>query len=171
MKYHPAYRDCRGTTLLETILYIALLAIVIGGVLTGAAAVFSATDHNRVAAMLQQEAAFVLARCAAVITEGAVVVSPGTHGSQLIVVAADGSRMQLCMASGEARFLAGAGDCAHDGVALDNDDATVDSLVFVRRAEEGASLIDCAVVLSARDAHGGAVSFAATTTRMLRSRL
>lgn len=161
----------RGTTLLETILYVALLAIVIGGVMTGAAAVFSSSDRNRAMAMLQQETVFILARCATVITEGSRAESPVTQGPHLTVSGSDGLRSQICVASGEARFLAGAGDCVRDGAVLDNDDTTVDSLLFVRRTAGDATLIECAITLSARDASGRAVSFAATTTRMLRSGL
>jgi len=69
----------KGFTLIETLIYIALFAIVIGGGMVAAYEIIQATDANRNQIILQEEANFVFRKIDWALTGAtAITVSPST---------------------------------------------------------------------------------------------
>jgi len=80
---HPS----NGFTLIETLLYIALFAIIIGGGLIAVFQIIQSTDANRNQAILQEEANFLLRKVDWALTGAtAITTPPNTTPTTTLVV-------------------------------------------------------------------------------------
>lgn len=117
-----------GFTLLETLIYLALFAILIGGVL---ASVYSITENSgkiQAQTVLQQEANFILMKIDWAITGSTAIVSPA--------VGVTDNNLQLTKSSGSVFFQPSGGNKLQikEGTGpftdLNNDDVVITAISF-----------------------------------------
>lgn len=148
----------RGFTLIETLVYLALFALIIGGVVVSAYALFETSGYNQTAAMLQEEQNFLLARFAQVVEGAESIETPavGASGSILAGTAYDGTSVSIA-GSGGALTLA--------GEQLNNTNVFVSDVTFTHiESPEGVTL---SLTLSARTPEGRTIRRNALLTAYL----
>src|SRR3989344_4597353 len=98
----------RGFTLIETLVYLALFALIVGGVVASAYALIETSGYNQTASMLQEEQSFLLARFASTVETAQSVEVPaaGAAGPAFSVSAHDGTTVTMT-GSGGTLVLAG----------------------------------------------------------------
>lgn len=79
--------DSRGFTLIETLVYLGLFSILIGGTLIGAFNLFESTGRQQTHTILQEEGNFVIGKIQWAVSGAEAVNNPGggLYGSQLSV--------------------------------------------------------------------------------------
>jgi Tfp pilus assembly protein FimT len=88
-------RQERGFTLIETLVYLALYTIIIGGALAAAYGMFESSAHNETIAMVEEEGEYLLAKIHGVLSNAVSIQSPATSGNTLSVTHADGSTASI----------------------------------------------------------------------------
>lgn len=157
-KRGPALSSSNGFTLIETLVYLALFALIIGGVVASAYALFETSGYNQTAAMLQEEQNFLLARFAQTVEGAASIEAPvaGASGPTLSLTAYDGGVVSLT-GSGGAFTLA--------GQPLNNTNVRVSEVMFTHvENPEGVTL---SLTLSAQTPEGRMVRRDASLTAYL----
>jgi prepilin-type N-terminal cleavage/methylation domain-containing protein len=86
-----------GFTLIETIVYLALFAILMTGVLSASFNLFESSGHNASRALLAEEGSFVIAKVHGVLSGATLVTQPstGSSSSVLSVHKAEGGMVAL----------------------------------------------------------------------------
>lgn len=85
----------RGFTLIETLVYLALYAIIISGALTAAYGMFESGARNETAAMVEEEGDYLTAKIDWSLSDAASVQSPAISGDLLSVTRFDGSTVNI----------------------------------------------------------------------------
>jgi hypothetical protein len=124
----------RGFTLIETVLYLALFGIVIGGAIVGAYSIFESAAHNQTKAMVIEEGSYLTGKIDWLLSNAAdVTVTPTT----LLVTKFDGSAATIALSGGNFT-LTGA------TLPLNNSNITVEALsgtpVFVHTLASGSGV-------------------------------
>jgi len=155
----------RGFTLVETLVYLALFALIIGGFVAASYMLFETSDRNQTKAVLQQEENFLLGKLnwmmGGVDPSQAITPSANTSGSTLIVTRYDGSPFTV--------FQSGA-DMQLNGETLNNANVTISKLVFIHAYAGGTNpeSIEAGFTISAKTPTGDTISEIASTTRYIR---
>lgn len=157
----------RGFTLVETLVYLALFALIIGGFVAAAYMLFETSDRNQAKAMMQEEQNFLIGKILWTLDNARDVVSGGTS---LTVTKYDSSIVRICVSGTDAKFLAGAaGTCAANGAILNNSNVTIDSLSFIHiGGGANPESIEAGLTISAKTPTGSTISEIASTTRYIR---
>lgn len=145
----------RGFTLIETLVYLALFSLLMGGIASAAYLLSASSSRLTTNAMLLQEEQFILAKIERAIASANTVSTPaaGATGNTLTLPGAV--------------FTLSGGDAFLDGARLNNTNVTVDALTFTRSAAAPDS-ITTHVAMSAKTDSGMTLSQAATSTMYLR---
>lgn len=155
----------RGFTLIETLVYLALFALIIGGFVAAAYMLFETSDRNQTKAMMQEEANFLVGKLnwvmSGVDSSYAITPSANTSDSTLTVTKYDGSTFTV-FRSGSSMQL--------NGETLNNSNVTISKLVFIHTYAGGTSpeSIEAGFTISAKTPTGGTISEIASTTRYIR---
>jgi prepilin-type N-terminal cleavage/methylation domain-containing protein len=153
-------RAARGFTLIETIIYLAIFAVVIGGVVVAAYLLFESSGKVQTRAMVLQEEQFVMATIERLLGEAASISAPAAGGT--------GSTLTLTTFGGITHTIARVGDDARlDGSTLNNSNVRVTALTFSRTAGNPDG-ITAEIAVEANAPNGQIVSFTASTTKYRR---
>ncbi len=126
MKNDAAARRA-GFTLIETLVYLALYAVIILGMLTAAYSLLEFNAHNETAAMVAEEGDYLLAKINTAISGAASIRSPADSGTTLSVIDTDGLATTIEADSSGIRIQENRAAFQ----TLNNGDVSVVDLVFV----------------------------------------
>ncbi len=148
-----------GFTLIETLVYLALFALIIGGLVVAAYMLFETSDRNQTKAMMQEEENFLLGKINWTLSGASSVSVPVAHS--LLVTKYDGTIVTITASDGTMKL---------NGTPLNNSNVTVSNLVFIRTYAGGTNpeSIEAGFTASARTPTGIIISEIASTTRYLR---
>jgi hypothetical protein len=90
----------RGFTLIETLCYLGLYTIIIGGMLSAIYGMFQSDAHNETQAMLEEEGDYLMGKINWVLSDTASVQSPTDSGNILTVIRSDGSSASISSVGG-----------------------------------------------------------------------
>ena len=157
-----------GFTLIETLVYLSLYAILFSGLLAGVYALFESDARDQTAAMLEEEGNFLIAKIDATIDAARSVQSPISSGDMLEIRQADGTSIVIQGVSTQLRIETG----GNDAETLNNSDTSVKGLNFTHRqsSNEGANpeSITATFTLIATTSDGHLLSQTFSTTDYLR---
>lgn len=125
----------RGFTLIETMVYLALYAILIGGAITAAFGMFESAERNQMKAMVELEGIYLIGKIDWALTGATTVdVSPtGTLYVNRSGISASDNPLIFDVAGGMLRLTRGAGIVQ----SLNNTNVSVGSLTFVHATSSG----------------------------------
>lgn len=168
---HPTSK--KGFTLIETIVYIALFSILMGGAVIAAYHLFDAATKVGTRTMLQEEGDFMLSKIDWVLGGAQAVTAPaaGASGSSLTVSKWDVSLGNPMIISKNGNDMAlQRGTLAP--VLLNNTNTTIASLSFshIKGSGDGTvpEAVETVLTISARTPTGAVVTRTATSTSYLR---
>lgn len=165
----PRTNRTRGVTLIETLIYLSLFVIVIGGLVSSAYGIFSSLERNTAHAMVRHETEFLLAKINWALGSASVLHSPlaGATSSMLVLTPYDltlGSPITIDYANGEMRIRRG----TPPREILNNTNVRIDDLTFTRTDAIHGTRVTAVISLSTLTADGKPLSYTATTTRYVR---
>ena len=152
----------RGFTLIETLVYLALFSIVIGGLFLSAYAFFESIGRNESQAYIQQERDFLIAKIDWTLS-GVNPAAANTYGTTLHVTKYDGANIRMDVSRGKLRLSTNSG-AWHN---LNNDDITVSSLRFVHTNTDGikaSEYVEAGFTISMHTPTGGVLTRTGSTT-------
>jgi type II secretory pathway pseudopilin PulG len=150
----------RGFTLIETLVYLAIFAMVIGGVVVAAYLLFQSSGKVQTRAMLLQEEQFVMATIERLLGEAASISAPttGSTGDTLSVNTFGGVSYTLTK-TGNYVLL--------NGAELNNTNTRVTALTFARTASAPDG-VTAEITMQTNSPDGQLVTFSASTTKYRR---
>ncbi len=134
----------RGFTLIETIIYLALFSILMGGAVVTAYNLFESSSRAHTIAMIQEEGDFLLGKVDWMLYGAEAITAPSagttcTTNCTLSVVKWDtsiGNPLQLCLAGTDMRFSTSSATCV-TGPILNNADVSVTTLTIMHATSSG----------------------------------
>ena len=153
-----------GFTLLETLIYLSLYSILIGGAVVGAYAVFESSAHNQTKAMVEEEGSYLIGKIDWALS-GAQTISNPTAGTStaLTVAKYDGTAVDLYQSGSSISMRRNGGTPE----VLSNLDVSIDSLIFEYRSNPKG--IEATMHVSARSSTGLPFARSFSTVKYLRS--
>lgn len=150
-----------GFTLIETMVYLAIFAIVIGGVVVAAYLLIESSGTMQTRAILLQEEQFVVGTIERLVGEAASISAPaaGASGSTLSLTTFGGTAYSFTLSGTSIRL---------DGTDLNNSNVRITALSFSRTASGGPDGITVDISMEANDPSGTVVSYSASTTKYRR---
>lgn len=140
-------RNSRGVTLIEVLVYLALFAVLVGGVVVSVYSMFMVTGRTGTMSMVQMEGDFLIAKIDTLLTQAdSVAVSSG------VLMATKGVETVSIYASSTNMFLQRSGNA----VPINNPDIQVQNFVVNNSNSAGKTRIDGSFTLRARTSAGGA---------------
>ncbi len=153
----------RGFTFIETLVYLALFSIMIGGIVIAANSLFESSDRNQTKVMMQEEANYLLGKVNWALSGVASIDLPtaNSSGSTLNLTKYDGTHIVI------SRY---AGNLIFNGAVLNNSNVTIGNLVFIHTYAGGASpdSAEAGFTINSKMPNGMTISLIASTTRYLR---
>lgn len=149
----------RGFTLVETLVYIALFGILIGGFVVSAYGLFESNNRNLAKAMLQQEKDFVVGK-----------INWALSGAQLVTVV-NPQTLSVTRYDGSAVTIGVSGTTVTvGGAAITNENVRVSKLVFIRTYAGGTNpeSVEAGFTISTLSQDGKSIFQTASTTRYIR---
>jgi type II secretory pathway pseudopilin PulG len=163
----------RGFTLIETVTYLALFAILMGGGVVTAYAMFESAGRNQAKSILQDEGDFLIGKIEWALSGVQTISSPPldfaapTQSSILQVARFDGSSLTLSVA-GDALQIQNSSST----YPLNNSGVQVSNLIFTHRAANGNGIdpesITASFTLSTRAENGMPLEQDFSTVKYLR---
>lgn len=159
----PTAQSEAGFTLLETVLYLALFALLMGSVVLTVYYLVQESTRIQAKVVVYQEGNFILRKMDWALTGATAVTDPlgGAVGPHLQLTKPTGT-LELLFTSGKVQLKQGGGIYAD----LNNDFVTVTSLTFQHVAAGGGKPAAVVVVFTLADNFGNSQTF--TQTRNLR---
>lgn len=117
----------RGFTLIETLVYLALYTIIIGGALSAVYGIFESSARNETIAMLEEEGNYLVAKIDWALSNAVSIESPASSGNTLSVTHFDGSTASLWQMGVNMRIQENTGSKK----TLNNSNVSVAALSFV----------------------------------------
>lgn len=151
MKKRP---QSSGFTIIETLIYLALYAIMITGIVAAAYLLFASGDRNQSKAELQEEKNFIVAKINFAMSGAKVAAAAGTS---LTIQKYDLSTVVIS-ASG--------GNILYNGDRLNNSDTTVSNVSFVTGSNP--DYLEAGFKINGTTSNGQTISQWATTTSYIR---
>jgi type II secretory pathway pseudopilin PulG len=162
------YKPQSGFTLIETLIYLGLYAIIIGGAVVSTYALFESTARNETTAIVEQEGDYLTAKIDTVFRTAMSVSTPSVSGPRLSVVTPDGSSIVLQSIGNNLVIQRGSGP----SIVLNNTRTRVTHLAFTHThpTSDGVNPESISVVftLSASTTDGHILSRDFSTTYFLR---
>lgn len=154
----------RGFTLIETLVYLALFALIIGGFVAASYMLFETSDRNQTKAMMQEEENFLIGKINYALSGAQVITTP----AQPILPAKVTTSASLVVTTNTIDLLNG--KVRLNPNPISNDNVTVKNLLFIRTFAGGTNpeSIEAGFTISAKTSAGATVSETASTTRYLR---
>ena len=146
----------RGFTLIETLVYLALFGLIMGGMVAAAYVLFESSDRNQTKAMLQEEQNFVMGK---IIWALNAASGASVSGSTLMITKYASPNAVIDLSGTDARL---------NGDILNNTNVMVDNLSFVHSGVPPAESIEINLTMSARTPTGMTITQSAATTRYIR---
>lgn len=153
----------RGFTLIETLVYLALFALIIGGMVIAAYMLFETSDRYQTRAMMQEEANFVMAKIMRTLNDAREICSPavGTPGASLTIASYGGS-------CGDFTVSLASGDVLLNGNILNSTNVEVDQLLFTHVSGTNTDGLQIDLTVSAVTPTGRPITSSVSTTRYIR---
>jgi len=117
----------RGFTVIETLVYLALYAIIIGGSLAAVTSIIASSARNETTAMVEEEGDYLTAKVDAALSGAVSVQSPVTTGSLLSITRSDGSTVSFSINGTNMQIQEG----AENAEVLNNSNVSVEDLSFI----------------------------------------
>jgi prepilin-type N-terminal cleavage/methylation domain-containing protein len=161
MRHHT-----KGFTLIETLVYLALFAIIMGGIVSAAYSLFESGGRNQSKAMMQEEKNFLVAKINSAL-EGAKTISvpaANTSSSTLTVLRYDGSTASIGQTA-----TSGAMWFTSSNNLISNSNVKISKVTFIHRVPGGTNpeYIEAGLTITATIPQGMTISQTASTTRYL----
>jgi len=157
-----------GFTLIETVVYLGLFALLIGGTIVAAYSVFESSDRLRTIAMLQQEGYFIIAKIEWALGGANTVTLPavGASGPTLSFARHDGLVIVLETAGADMTLQRN----VNSPQILNNADVQISGLNFVHEWAGGINpeRIEAHFTLSANTANGARILQNFSTVKYIR---
>lgn len=112
--------------MIEVLVYLALFGIIFGGSLSALYAIIESSDHNRAAAMVQEEGAFIIGKIDWILNHAQSIQSPVHNGSTLAVTEFDGPTATITRSHGNVLIQRG----SNPAEVLNNANISIISLAF-----------------------------------------
>ena len=116
-----------GFTLIETLVYLALYATIVLGMLSAVYSMIESSAHNETTAMVEEEGDFLISKINTVLSGAISIQSPINSGDMLSVIESDGSNDIITSDASGIRLQEG--DSAFQ--TLNNTNVTVSNLIFI----------------------------------------
>jgi Tfp pilus assembly protein PilE len=153
----------RGFTIIETLVYLALFALLLGGIVSASFLLMESSGRNQTKAMMQEEKDFLVAKINEAMSGAQSVSTPSANASaaSLAVTKYGGTTAAISLASGR---------LVYNGANISNTNVTVSNLVFIHAYQGGANpeSVEAGFTISAKTPNGATVTQIATTTRYVR---
>ncbi|MBI5004050.1 prepilin-type N-terminal cleavage/methylation domain-containing protein [Candidatus Kaiserbacteria bacterium] len=154
---HNSMCSRAGFTLIETLVYIGLFTLIIGGLVSAAYVLLESVDRNQTKAMLQEEEKFILAKIAWAL-DGASGVDLSKH--TLAITRYDSTHLTVSTTGSDVYINADR---------LNNTNVTVGDLSFVRvGVGSGVEGVEMHITASTKISNGMNITQSASTTRYIR---
>ena len=149
----------RGFTLIETLMYLGLFSIIIGGLTVSAYSFFELSGRNQYKAVLQNEQDFLIAKINMVV-----------RNAQSVTIPAAGASASVLDATGNTIALGNSGTVTLNGFALNATGTTISNVVFIHTYAGGSNpeSIEAGFTISLVTPSGSYISQSASTTNFLR---
>lgn len=153
-------RIASGFTLIETLVYLGLFTIIIGGFSGAAYFLFEANNRNQTKAMLQEETSFLIAKFNWAVYDAHTVSAPsaGASGDTLVVRTYGGKEHAFTISSTTMLF---------NGSPLSNENVIIRDLVVIHSATTP-EYIEMGLSIGARTPQGALIWRSASTTHYLK---
>lgn len=169
-----SFTNARGFTLIETLVYLALFAILMGGGAIAAYNLFDAAVHGGTRVMLQEETDFIMAKVEWALYGAQSVTAPatGTTGNSITIVKwnapPSGNPIVISRNGTDLTLSQGGGTPA----VLNNTNIEISNITFnhVAAAGDGTvpEYVETVITVTARAGNGFVLSRTATSTVYLR---
>jgi len=147
----------QGFTLIETLVYLALFALMIGGLVVAAYMLFESSDRNQTKAILQEEENFIMAKIMRALDDASAA---SVSGSTLSIVKYDATSVSIHTSGGDVYL---------DGNRLNNANVTIGNLSFVHSGGgSDPESVEIDLTATAKTPDGMTITQSASTTRSLR---
>src|SRR3989344_8094326 len=147
----------KGFTLIETLVYLALFALIIGGMVVAAYLLFETSDRYQSRAMLQEEQNFIMAKIAWALDNA---MSANVVGDVLTITKYDPPSITIDSPGTNARL---------DGEVLNSSSIKVDDLSFIHAGGAGTpESVEITLAVSAVTPTGKPIAQTASTTHYIR---
>lgn len=155
----------QGFTLIETLVYLALFALIIGGMVVAAYMLFETSDRYQTRAMMQEEQNFIMAKIMRSLNNAEQICSPAvsTPGSSLSIASYGGS-------CGDFTVLHSDGNVTLNGSVniLNSSNIKVDQLLFTHVSGSNTDGVQIDLTVSAVTPTGKPITSSMSTTRYIR---
>ena len=159
--------NSRGVTLIETLIYLALFAVIMSGLMASAYMLYAGADQSQTKAMLQEEENFIIGKIAYAMSQAQAICNPapGFPGGTLSI-----SFDAVCGGNHDITIAKSGGDVEWGVDALNNSNVTIDNLVFTRTYAGGANpdKLEIALTASALTPIGRKITIPVVMTRYIR---
>ena len=145
----------RGFTLIETLIYIILFIIIIGGGMIGAYGVIKASDKTSSQAILEQESLFILRKI-----DWALASLPNTVTVTVTLPASD--HLRITNGSTTYDFTISGGIVFLDGTQISSANVMISALIFVKTNAAGGRPASIQLSFTATGTTGNSQTFSAT---------
>ncbi|MCX6759556.1 MAG: type II secretion system protein [Candidatus Nealsonbacteria bacterium] len=175
-------KEQKSFTLIETLVYIALFAILMGGAVVVAYTVFESAGRNQAKQILQQEGDFLIGKIEWVLSGVQTIASPPLDPLNP-TAPIQSSILQIARYDGSSRTINTSEDCSgmtptsniflQKGTScsqLNNSNVQINDLVFTRNPGEGINpeSVSASFTLTARTENGMLINQDFSTTKYLR---
>lgn len=156
----------RAFTLIETVVYLGLFAIVMTGIVATAYGYFENTGRNETKAVLQEEELFILGKFNFAMSGAKTISVPATTGTTLTLTKYDTTVAQMCSSGNNILYFGSGGSCVTSGSILNNRNVTISNVLFTHlTSPEGMSI---GFTVTATTPTGQSISESASITRYIR---
>jgi len=160
----------RGFTLIETLIYIALYAIIMGGAIVAVYAIFESAGRNQGKAMLQEEGMFLAGKLSWALSGVKTINIPalGATSSELSVTKYNDTTVTITVSATGTMMIQNEGTL----LPLNNTNTEVGGLLFVHTGTSSAGMVPegirASFALSLRTPNGMIITQDFSATRYLR---
>ncbi|MGB3922123.1 MAG: prepilin-type N-terminal cleavage/methylation domain-containing protein [Minisyncoccia bacterium] len=158
----------RGFTLIETLIYLALFAVIMSGILTAVYSISQTSSRNQAKAMMLEEGTFLVGKIDWILSNTRDIMGATGASSTLSVISFDGNVFVIDLLLGEMRLARD----FNPPQALNNTNVSVENLTFVHTEATGDGInpesLEASFTLSTRTRDGLPFSQNFSTIKYLR---
>ena len=154
-------RKQSGFTLIETLIYLGLFGLLIGGGVLAAFNIIEGTNRNQAQIMLTEEGNFLLAKINWSLSSAATITVPTPD--HLLVTAVGGATTEYQLSSSDMSLTTSA-----TSYTLSNSNVKVSNLVFDHQATSGSESVKSSFTLSSNTSDGKLVSQDFSSSKFIR---